>query len=62
MVVCPPSVLSNPGQLLGACITQLAPDTLLQLKRVGQVLAAGMMCFAFTVFQKLVPGSKQSKG
>lgn len=27
MVVCPPGVLSNPGQLLGACTTQLAPDT-----------------------------------
>lgn len=62
MVVCPPGVLSNPGQLLGACTTQLAPDTLLKLKRVGQVLAAGTTCFAFTVFQKLVPGSKQSKG
>lgn len=49
MVVCPPGVLPNPGQLLGACTTQLAPDTLLQLKRVGQVLAAGTMCFAFSV-------------
>lgn len=27
MVVCPPGVLPNPGQLLGACTTQLAPDT-----------------------------------
>lgn len=59
MVVCPPGVLPNPGQLLGACTTQLAPDTLLQLKRAGQVLAAGTMCFAFTVFQKLVEQTEQ---
>lgn len=56
-----PGVLFNPGQLLGARVAQLAPDTLLQPKRVGRVLAAGMMCFAFTAFQKSVPGSNQSK-